>query len=62
MISLRSIQDSSGRRTTLTINGSWDLTEWIRPDGTIITFVYDMSHKLTAIVDPEGHSTSYEYD
>jgi YD repeat-containing protein len=59
---LRSIQDSSGRRTTVTINANWDLTEWIRPDGTIITFVYDMSHKLRAIVDPEGHSASYEYD
>ena len=57
---LRRIEQPSGRVTTVSIDGSGDLTGLIRPDASRVTLTY-AAHRLVDLVDPRGKSTSFAY-
>ena len=58
---LETIVDPAMRTTTVTIDGSGDLTVAELPDGSMVSFVYDSDHRLITKVDPRGVAWHYDY-
>ncbi len=58
---ITSIQDSFGRLTTISVNGSGDLSQIMTPDLCISSLVYDGSHQMIGLINPLGDRTTYSY-
>ncbi|MFO0915186.1 MAG: hypothetical protein U0795_19650 [Pirellulales bacterium] len=58
---IQAIQDSTGRRTTLTVSSN-QLTKFTSPELCESSFAYDGSGRLSAEVSPSGDRTTFSYD
>ena len=59
---IRRMQDSFGRITTLTVDGSSRLTQVITPELCTTAFrYYDADDRLKALISPDGLRTSFAY-